>query len=190
MQEGSGDGLPTQQGDRLMCACRNALSLVDDYHRIHNFPHVLKVGNHHGQAAMDIPTSRSNKPTEWDDAWEIVCRLGASRDRLSVDTNNQVENGVSENVTTLAKPNSISSIAASGHAASDSDELVRAMADIEQATAALRRAEPDLEAGAERTLAPALAAGQRSVLGLIGLLWTSTMLVTTGVVFAIVALLR
>ena len=139
---------------------------------------------------MDIPTSRSNKPTEWDDAWEIVCRLGASRDRLSVDTNNQVENGVSENVTTLAKPNSISSIAASGHAASDSDELVRAMADIEQATVALRRAEPDLEAGAERTLAPALAAGQRSVLGLIGLLWTSTMLVTTGVVFAIVALLR
>ena len=138
---------------------------------------------------MDIPNSRLNKRAEWDDAWKIVSRLGASRGRLSVEASEQVEFGARENVPAPARLSSTSSIVASGQAAIDSDELARAMTDIEQATAALRRAEPDLEAGIERSLVPALGAGQRSVLGLIGFLWASTMLVTTAVVFAIVTLL-
>src|SRR5947209_4493417 len=100
----------------------------------------------HGQAVMDIPNSRTNKPTEWDDAWEIVCRLGASRDRLSVEANDQIQDGVRSNLPAPAKPGSTSSLAASDPGASESDELARAIAEIEQATAALRRAEPDLEA--------------------------------------------
>jgi predicted transcriptional regulator len=66
------------------------------------------------------------------------------------------------------------------------DQLAREVADIEAATAALRRAEPALESW---TKAPASTGGKtRPVWLLIGVLWLSTALVTAGAVVAIASL--
>jgi predicted transcriptional regulator len=66
------------------------------------------------------------------------------------------------------------------------DQLAREVADIEAATAALRRAEPALESW---TKAPANTGGKpRPVWLLIGVLWLSTALVTAGAVVAIASL--
>jgi hypothetical protein len=66
------------------------------------------------------------------------------------------------------------------------DQLARDVADIEIATAALRRAEPGLESW---TKAPANTGGKpRPVWLLIGVLWLSTALVTAGAVVAIATL--
>jgi hypothetical protein len=66
------------------------------------------------------------------------------------------------------------------------DQLAREVADIETATAALRKAEPALESW---TKAPANSGGKpRPVWLLIGVLWLSTALVTAGAVVAIAAL--
>ena len=66
------------------------------------------------------------------------------------------------------------------------DQLAREVADIEAATAALRKAEPALESW---TKAPANTGGKpRPVWLLIGVLWLSTALVTAGAVVAIASL--
>jgi hypothetical protein len=66
------------------------------------------------------------------------------------------------------------------------DQLAREVADIEAATAALRRAEPALESW---TTEPVNTGGKpRPVWLLIGVLWLSTALVTVGAVAAIVTL--
>jgi hypothetical protein len=71
-------------------------------------------------------------------------------------------------------------------AQTDRDQLARDIADIERATAALRRAEPGLESWTNPT-APALHTPHPLWL-LIGLLWLSTALVTAGAVVAIATL--
>ena len=66
------------------------------------------------------------------------------------------------------------------------DQLAREVADIEAATAVLRRAEPALESW---TKAPVNTGGKpRPVWLLIGVLWLSTALVTAGAVVAIASL--
>jgi len=66
------------------------------------------------------------------------------------------------------------------------EQLAREVADIEAATAALRRAEPALESW---TKAPVNSGGKpRPVWLLIGVLWLSTALVTAGAVVAIASL--
>ena len=71
----------------------------------------------------------------------------------------------------------------------DHGDIAQAIADIEQATHALRRAEPGLEVwasttGEQRTLPP-----PQSVWFVIGVVWTSTIAVVGGTIFMIVSLL-
>jgi hypothetical protein len=71
------------------------------------------------------------------------------------------------------------------------DQLARDIADIERATAALRRAQPGLEAWTEPAADDRSAGAMRKarpVWLLIGLLWLSTALVTVGAVAAIARL--
>jgi hypothetical protein len=66
------------------------------------------------------------------------------------------------------------------------DQLARDVADIESATAALRRAEPALESWT-KPQTPAVTK-PRPLWLLIGLLWLSTALLTAGAAYAIVTL--
>ena len=66
------------------------------------------------------------------------------------------------------------------------DQLARDLADIENATAALRRAEPALETWTKPQTPAAIKA--RPLWLLIGLLWLSTAIVTVGAAYAIAAL--
>jgi hypothetical protein len=66
------------------------------------------------------------------------------------------------------------------------DQLAREVADIEAATAALRRAEPELESWTKEPANPG--PKQRPIWLLIGVLWLSTALVTAGAVVAIATL--
>jgi hypothetical protein len=66
------------------------------------------------------------------------------------------------------------------------DQLAREVADIEAATAALRRAEPELESWTKEPANPG--SKQRPIWLLIGVLWLSTALVTAGAVVAIATL--
>jgi hypothetical protein len=68
-------------------------------------------------------------------------------------------------------------------AAADRDHLEREIAAIERASAALRRAEPELESWVDQP--PATLRKPRPVWLLIGALWLSTALVTIGAAFAI-----
>ncbi len=67
-----------------------------------------------------------------------------------------------------------------------SDEVARELADIERATAALRRGEPALESWTDVPRSPSRK--PRPVWLLIGMLWLSTVLVTAGAVVAIATL--
>ena len=66
------------------------------------------------------------------------------------------------------------------------DQLARDIADIENATAALRRAEPALETWTKPQTPAAIKA--RPLWLLIGLLWLSTAIVTVGAAYATAAL--
>jgi hypothetical protein len=70
------------------------------------------------------------------------------------------------------------------------DQLARDIAEIERATAALRKAEPTLEtwSGPWPGDAPAAVRNSRPVWLMIGLLWLSTALVTVGAIAAIARL--
>jgi hypothetical protein len=71
----------------------------------------------------------------------------------------------------------------SGLLAASRDHLEREIAAIERASAALRRAEPELESWVDQP--PATLRKPRPVWLLIGALWLSTALVTIGAAFAI-----
>jgi len=66
------------------------------------------------------------------------------------------------------------------------DQLARDIAEIEAASAALRKAEPELESWTEA--AAPLADTPRPIWLIIGMLWLSTALVTAGAVVAIATL--
>jgi hypothetical protein len=82
-------------------------------------------------------------------------------------------------------PNEISEDA-SGLAQTVRDQLAREVADIETATAALRRAEPALESWTKTP--PPTGRKPRPVWLIIGVLWLSTALVTAGAVVIIATL--
>jgi hypothetical protein len=67
------------------------------------------------------------------------------------------------------------------------DQLARDIADIESATAALRRAEPALQSWTKPQM-PAAAPKSRPLWLMIGLLWLSTAIVTVGAAYAIAVL--
>jgi hypothetical protein len=71
--------------------------------------------------------------------------------------------------------------------ATEHDQLARDLAEIERATAVLRRAQPGLESWTVAPAPPPMPT-PRPVWLLIGLLWLSTALVTAGAVVAIAAL--
>jgi hypothetical protein len=117
--------------------------------------------------SKDVLGSMPKGNSDWDSAFDAVRRLDAARRTVE-----DVVGGDRRSATRT-----------------DSDQMARAIAEIEHATAALRKAEPALEAWTERPRSRTRPPRKpRSVWVIIGVLWLSTALVTAGAVAAIAKL--
>jgi hypothetical protein len=132
----------------------------------------------------DTIGSNSSDRTDWSSAWEAVSRLAATHESLQgVDHPHR-----SPLIEESTGPDSAA--AAVKHMTPiDHDQLAGAVAEIEQASAALRRSEPALELGFPS--APARIEGRKywSVWILIGGIWISAIVLVVGATSAILYLL-
>jgi hypothetical protein len=160
----------------------STLRLFIDCRRIARAPRVINqllTGRTLVVTSNRIGPTRARTP-EWDHAWQLVCRLAsARRDILDV----PIEKTVESTRQPVAIPRLAEPI--SNAAAVDREEFARAVAEIEQASAALRQAEPALETGAKPRTKKAASRRPHSVWLLIATLWLSTALVIAGAVTAI-----
>jgi hypothetical protein len=113
----------------------------------------------------DVLGSMPKGESDRDAAWNAVYRLDAAR--------RTIQEAVGER-------------APIEHATAD--QLARDIAEIERATAALRKAEPALEAWTGTERPSGQARKPRSVWFLVGALWLSTAIVTAGALVAIASL--
>jgi hypothetical protein len=128
----------------------------------------------------DATGSKPADRADWNSAWEIVARLAAAREA----TLQEVEPPLA----TVARSRTSKPAAnvPASTAAVDPDQLARAVAEIEKASAALRQAEPGLEVGVPD--APPRRARYWSIWLLIGGVWISATLVVAGATGAILYL--
>lgn len=116
--------------------------------------------------SKDVLGSMPKGNSDWDSAFNAVRRLDAAR--------HSIEDVVGER-RSIAR--------------TDTDQIARDIAEIERATAALRKAEPALEAWTERPRSRTRRPRKpRSVWVIVGALWLSTALVTAGALAAIAKL--
>jgi hypothetical protein len=134
---------------------------------------------------------RARDTTEWNNAWDVVRRLAAAR-RNTLTTDAKPADPSARN--TDARMHPAPTPHRSGNArgqstAPDTSQYARAIAEIEQASAALRRAEPALEAWPSDTAAQGESRRPRSIWILIGGIWVSTVLVVASAIGATLLLL-
>jgi hypothetical protein len=138
---------------------------------------------------MDLPTHRSVKDDDWDHAVDVIQRLGVARSQLLHDavtksTPDRTEaSGPNVPIVPRQEP-----IAENSAVEFGSDELSIAVAEIEQASAALRQTEPTLEFVAERPDSGPAITGANRVLTYIAVLWISVVLLAVGCIYALAAL--
>jgi hypothetical protein len=128
----------------------------------------------------DATGSKPDDRANWNGAWEIVARLAAARDA----TLHEIEPP-----RPAVAPNHASPPVAHAPAPIepvDPDQLARAVAEIEKASAALRQAEPGLEVGVPDALPRR--SSYWSIWLLIGGVWLSATLVVAGATGAILYL--
>ena len=133
-------------------------------------------------AAMQSNDAPGAKPTDrsgWSDAFEAVSRLAAARE-ATMDGVTEDRRGAAVRDPTSRRGTAPDAVAGAPKQDIDPDQLARAVAEIEKASAALRRSEPTLEVG----LPAATRIGTRkkylSVWILIGSIWISATLVVAG----------
>jgi hypothetical protein len=120
--------------------------------------------------------------TEWNNAWETICRLATARQVALHDLR-----VVPVMHSTIDMSNDLGS--ADGpraqHNPIDQGQLERAIVEIEQASAALKNAEPGLEAWVPDAAPGGEPRKPRSVWILIGTIWLAMLLIVGGVIGAI-----
>jgi hypothetical protein len=130
----------------------------------------------------DAIGSKPADRSDWNNAWEVVSRLAAAREA----TLDEIKQERRASVAPPARVTSVTTVSSKHSAGVDPDQLARAVAEIEQASAALRRAEPALEVGVPS--APTRSRKYWSVWILIGCVWVSATLVVAGATGAILYL--
>lgn len=130
----------------------------------------------------DAIGSKPAERSDWNNAWEVVSRLAAARE-AALDEIKQERRAPAATPARVVRPAPVKSDNVSSV---DPDQLARAVAEIEQASAALRRAEPALEIGVPS--APTRSRRYWSVWVLIGCVWISATLVVAGATGAIIYL--
>src|SRR5438876_2015278 len=137
----------------------------------------------------EFHTFRPSSNREWDEAWNLVHRLDAARKGLSDHAGDNDGNAASSRPSPASAPGATPPIHVKGETAGvEPDDLAQAIADIERASAALRRADPAIESWSDRTIPAIQPLSQRSAWILIGVLWSSTVLIAAGLIFAMASL--
>jgi hypothetical protein len=116
---------------------------------------------------------------DWDQALRLVHRLASARRDIIAD------GAVAEPAEWDSRSGGGAGIAAEADGPVDREEFARAVAEIEQASAALRQAEPGLETWVKQPTEKAPSRKPQFVWALIVTLWLSTALVIAGAVTAI-----
>ena len=116
---------------------------------------------------------------EWDEAWQLVCRLASTRREIIADSGNAAT-WASE----PAKPSSISGSILNREGL-DREELARAIAEIEQASTALRQLEPTLESWRPEETTKIQPRNPQSTWLAIAALWMLVALITIGALTSI-----
>ncbi len=133
------------------------------------------------------PVDRS----DWNSAWEIVSRLAAVREAALSELEKDVRPASAVEPPRERQSDKRGAAGAPQAApAIDPEQLARAVAEIEQASAALRRSDPMLEAWHPAASAGPITPAQRSVWMLIGGLWLSASLVVAVAAGAIIYHIR
>src|SRR5262245_24222412 len=133
----------------------------------------------------DTIGSRPADRLDWNSAFDVVSRLAAAREAL------QDVGAVQQAAVLESRQSSAAASAAmlpKPAAAIDPDQLARAVAEIEQASAALRRSEPTLEVWLPEQATPSEARRHLSVWILVGGIWITATLVVAGATGAILYL--
>jgi hypothetical protein len=126
--------------------------------------------------------------TDWSSAWQAVSRLAAARDSLRrMDPAPNPLPGVQLENAEQLQANSV--MGAAEAAALDAEQLAGAIAEIEKASAVLRRSEPALELGFPGVSAHPETRTYWSLWILIGAVWISATLVVASATGAILYLL-
>jgi CHASE3 domain sensor protein len=146
----------------------------------------------------DPDGSKRADRADWSNAWDVVARLAAAREttlRAAAQDRRQASGRAAKRGAMAAsKPDAISEQQPADNrpgahaqvAAMDHDQLARAVAEIEMASAALREAEPALEVGLPS--APTHRRKYWSVWILVAAVWISATLVVAGTTGAILFL--
>jgi hypothetical protein len=123
----------------------------------------------------------SSPPTtpDWDQALQLVHRLASARRDIIVD------GAVARPAEWESRSGGSAGIADEADGAVDHEEFARAVAEIEQASAALRQAEPGLETWIKQPTEKTPSRKPQFVWALIVTLWLATALVIAGAVTAI-----
>src|SRR5712692_1512352 len=118
---------------------------------------------------------------EWDQAWQVVCRLASTRREILAD--DALDKPEEWTGASGATPMSVNPIKNGGVV--DPEEFARAIAEIEHASAALRQAEPALDTWVKPRTKQVQSRRPQAIWLLIATLWLSTGLVIAGAVTAI-----
>ena len=130
------------------------------------------------KSASDLGSRRGR---DWDGAWEIVSRFVTAREVALQE--------IARGAPALGVVPVAHGSAGPAERPSADAELARAIAEIEQATAALRRSEPDLESWHPGRAVAREARQYRSVWILIGGIWLSASVMVAGATGALLYLL-
>ena len=122
---------------------------------------------------------------EWNNAWATICRLAAARQVALHDTRLGHPATSVHPMTDIFDAADTAPGSRTRTNAIDQGQLERAIAEIAQASAALKSAEPALQAWLSDAAPSSAPHKQRSVWILIGTIWLSMLLVVAGVIGAI-----
>jgi hypothetical protein len=129
---------------------------------------------------------KSSDSSDWNEAWEAVARLAAARGTTMPDLDGaQPATNAAKAAPAASLPSAAPRPDASRLPPPARDQLARDIAEIEQAAAALRRAEPSLEPRLPDREARTELRGVRSVWILITLIWLSAASVVSCAIGAI-----
>lgn len=118
---------------------------------------------------IEMRHAEADDGAEWKHAWQVVAQLAEARGAMR-----QIN---AELPATPAAPLAPDSTAAANRPVPD--QLTRAIAEIERAAKALRRAEPTLEPGRPMTETSVEVRGTRSVWLLVGVIWLAALVVVS-----------